>query len=284
MQKTRIVKKILHNQPTMEGAGVRLNRVFGYYQLPDFDPFLLLDDFGSENPNDYLAGFPWHPHRGIETVTYMVAGIVEHGDSLGNEGVINSGDVQWMTAGNGIIHQEMPKRFDGIMRGFQLWVNLPKSHKMMTPCYCDLRSKDFPVVEPETGVKIKIVGGKLGDVQGPAGDLVVDVTYLDIVLEAGASWLFPVPKEENTFAYTYEGTGQFSHNENDVHKKGEIVLFNQDADHIQITAGVNGVSFLLVSGRPLNEPISWRGPIVMNTDQELAVAFREYHEGTFIKK
>ncbi|MBN2009754.1 pirin family protein [candidate division KSB1 bacterium] len=283
MKPVRTVKKVLHNQPTMEGAGVRLHRVFGYYQLPDFDPFLLLDDFGSDDPHDYLAGFPWHPHRGIETVTYMLDGIVEHGDSLGNKGVINSGDVQWMTAGSGIIHQEMPKRFDGTMRGFQLWVNLPKSHKMMAPRYRDLTSDDFPIVEPQSGVKIKIIGGKVDDVQGPAGDLVVDVTYLDVSLKSGTHWVCPVPVDENAFIYVYEGDGQVSGNPNDVYSNGQIVLFNQDSAQIKITAGAKGMRYLLVFGKPLNEPIAWRGPIVMNTDDELRLAFSEYHNGTFIK-
>lgn len=278
----RKIAKILQGQPTMEGAGVRLKRVFGYHEVPLFDPFLLLDHFGSDNPDDYLAGFPWHPHRGIETVTYMLAGIVEHGDSLGNMGTIRSGDVQWMTAGNGIIHQEMPQKYDGLMTGFQLWVNLPASHKMMEPRYRDVKQAQIPEIELNQDLKIKVISGEVQGIQGPVQDIVVDTEYLDVTLSPGAAFEHQVKTEYNAFAYVIEGRGYFDPDKTAEIEKEHLVLFEK-GDSVKITATTEKLWFLFVAGKPLNEPVAWRGPIVMNTQAELAQAFEEYRNGTFIK-
>jgi len=276
----RKIVAILNSQPTMEGAGVRLQRVFGFHDLPRLDPFLLLDHFGSENPADYLAGFPWHPHRGIETVTYMHQGLVEHGDSLGNRGVIASGDVQWMTAGSGIIHQEMPKAWPGPMRGFQLWVNLPAASKMMGPRYREIKKEQVVGFSPAAGVQVKIIAGKIGNRQGPVKDLVVPIEYLDVVLQANAVFRHSFPDGWKVFAYVYEGQGIFTAAESV--SAGQAVVFGPGAE-VEISAREQGLSLLLVSGRPLAEPVAWGGPIVMNTQEELETAFNEYRSGTFIK-
>ena len=283
MAKRRGVAQIWKSQATVEGAGVHLKRVFGYPQVPYFDPFLLLDDFHSENPKDYLAGFPWHPHRGIETVTYMLRGKVEHGDSMGNHGVIQGGDVQWMTAGSGIVHQEMPKQEQNtLLWGFQLWVNLPASHKMMAPRYQEITSAQIPELVLANGVKIKIVCGTVGDVKGPAQEIIVDPEYLDVTVPAGAVFEHQVKDGYTVFAYLAEGQGTFD--EQHQHADAEtLVLFQQDGDHLTIKADAEDLRFLLISGKPIGEPVAWHGPIVMNTKQELEVAFREYREGTFIK-
>ncbi len=265
----------------LEGAGVRLSRTFGYQEVPKLDPFLMLDDFGSDDPDDYLAGFPWHPHRGIETVTYMLNGEVEHGDSLGNSGVIGSGDIQWMTAGSGIIHQEMPRRARGRMRGFQLWVNLPKRDKMMPPRYRDVRHADIPEVRPASGVQIRVVSGSVAGVRGPVQDIVVDPEYLDISLAPGAEFRHAIPRDHRTFAYVADGSARFEAGGNGI-GSGHAVLFGA-GDEVAVTAGDSGVRLLLISGRPLNEPVAWGGPIVMNTQVELDRAFDEYRHGTFIK-
>lgn len=278
----RKIAKILQGQPTIEGAGVHLKRVFGYHEVPLFDPFLLLDHFGSDNPEDYLAGFPWHPHRGIETVTYMLAGIVEHGDSLGNKGTIRSGDVQWMTAGNGIIHQEMPQKYDGLMTGFQLWVNLPASHKMMEPRYRDVTQTQIPEVELNQNTKIKVISGEVQGIQGPVQDIVVDTEYLDVTLSPGATYEHQVKTEYNAFVYVFEGRGYFEPDKTPEVEKEHLVLFEK-GDRVKITATTETLRFLFVAGKPLNEPVAWRGPIVMNTQAELTHAFEEYRNGTFIK-
>jgi redox-sensitive bicupin YhaK (pirin superfamily) len=271
-------KSVFKNRPTLEGAGVKLKRVFGYQEVPLFDPFLLLDHFGSDNPEDYLAGFPWHPHRGIETVTYMLSGEVEHGDSIGNRGVIKSGDVQWMTAGSGIVHQEMPKRYEGLMRGFQLWVNLPAANKMMGPRYRGITQEDIPTVK-EQGATIKIISGEVNGQKGPIKDLVVKVDYLDINLEKQASFSRNINNDDTVFSFVFEGSGYFGDTRVEA---GYCILFdNGDTVKIKTTTGVR---FLLVSGKPLKEKIAWGGPIVMNTQQELNQAFRELENGTFIKK
>jgi redox-sensitive bicupin YhaK (pirin superfamily) len=271
-------KSVFKNRPTLEGAGVKLKRVFGYQEVPLFDPFLLLDHFGSDNPEDYLAGFPWHPHRGIETVTYMLSGEVEHGDSIGNRGVIKSGDVQWMTAGSGIVHQEMPKRYEGLMRGFQLWVNLPAANKMMGPRYRGITQEDIPTVK-EQGATIKIISGEVNGQKGPIKDLVVKVDYLDINLEKQASFSRNINNDDTVFSFVFEGSGYFGDTRVEA---GYCILFdNGDTVKIKTTTGVR---FLLVSGKPLKEKIAWGGPIVMNTQQELYQAFRELENGTFIKK
>ena len=277
----RQVEQVLLGRPTLEGAGVKLHRAFGYNEVPMFDPFLMLDDFGSDDPDDYLPGFPWHPHRGIETVTYMLNGEVEHGDSIGNSGVIGSGDIQWMTAGSGIIHQEMPRPARGRMRGFQLWVNLPKRDKMMTPRYRDVKHADIPEVRPAPGVKVKIVSGIVAGVRGPVRDIVVDPEYLDVSLMPGVEFRHAIPSDHRAFAYVVDGSSQFEAGGEGI-GSGHAVLFGA-GDEVTVAAGDSGVHLLLVSGRPLNEPVAWGGPIVMNTQAELDLAFDEYRQGTFIK-
>lgn len=282
MSTIRKINKILQSKPTLEGAGVKLKRVFGYYEKPLLDPFLLLDNFGSDNPDDYIAGFPWHPHRGIETVTYMLAGKVEHGDSLGNKGVINSGDVQWMTAGSGIVHQEMPKRFEGEMRGFQLWVNLPKSHKMMAPRYRDVKRETIPEFSPNPNVKIKIIAGQLNGTRGPVKDLVVDTEYFDIAISPNSEFEVRPKNGYKAFAFVFKGSGYFDAEKKQKIKADHLAIYG-DGDSVKVSTEADPVRFLFVSGKPLNEPIAWRGPIVMNTDEELMLAFQEYRNGTFIK-
>jgi redox-sensitive bicupin YhaK (pirin superfamily) len=282
MESVREIAKVLKNKPTIEGAGVHLKRVFGYHEVPMLDPFLLLDDFGSNNPDDYLAGFPWHPHRGIETVTYMLQGEVEHGDSIGNSGIIKSGDVQWMTAGNGIIHQEMPKRHEGYMRGFQLWVNLPSSSKMMNPRYRDVIKDTIPQISPQKDVNIKIISGDIGGAKGPVQDLVVDTEYIDVTVAPNAEFEHPTRKGYKSFAYIIDGSGYFDLKKNKLHDNGYIVIY-EDGDKVKITSADNSLRFLFISGKPLGEPVAWYGPIVMNTQEELDLAFSEYRSGTFIK-
>ena len=281
--KVRNIMKILKSQPAIEGAGVRLNRVFGNREVPLLDPFLLLDHFGSENPDDYLAGFPWHPHRGIETVTYMLRGTVENGDSLGNSGTIGSGDGQWMTAGCGIIHQEMPRRFDGKTCGFQLWVNLPASQKMIDPRYRDIQAAEIPTVTVKKNVNIKIICGEVNGVIGPVRDLVVDVAYLDVTLAADTNFEHPVKKGHKVFAYVIEGNGYFDPIKNALIHEGHLAIY-QDGDCLKITTAGLPVRFLLASGQQINEPVAWQGPIVMNTQEELETAFAQYRDGTFIKQ
>ena len=301
MDNYRKIKKVWKSKPTIEGAGVHLNRAFGNSQVPQLDPFLLLDDFRSDNPDHYLKGFPWHPHRGIETITYVLRGDVEHGDSMGNRGIISSGDVQWMTAGSGIIHQEMPKGDQrGIMSGFQLWANLPASHKMMDPRYRDVKKAQIPEVQLESGAKVKIICGKLNGVKGPVGGIVTNPEYLDIKVPAGTTFTHSVSRGQNVFAYVIEGEGFFDQNQDPYAHEvigsnyfdfkrsclcgdGTMILYG-DGDQLSVTPAKNGVRFLLISGRPIGEPVAWYGPIVMNTQEELRVAFEEYQNGTFIKK
>jgi len=278
----RKIKLTLKSRPTLEGAGVRLKRAFGYNEVPLFDPFLLLDHFGSDNPNDYLAGFPWHPHRGIETITYMIRGEVAHGDSLGNEGVINSGDCQWMTAGCGIIHQEMPQRTEGYMMGFQLWANLPASEKMMRPRYRDIKEEQIPVISLDDKIKVKVICGQVGEVTGPVKDIVTDPEYLDVHVENGGVFKHKVKNGHTLFAYVFEGEGYFDDNREKLKQVGDLILY-EDGDELLISTENSHVRFLLVSGKPIGEPVAWRGPIVMNTQEELITAFREYQNGTFIK-
>ena len=273
----RPVKQILKSKVTMEGAGVRLKRAFGYYEIPRFDPFLLLDHFGSDNPEDYIKGFPWHPHRGIETVTYMLSGEVEHGDSMSNRGVIGAGDIQWMTAGSGIIHQEMPKRYEGLMQGFQLWVNLPAKKKMIAPKYRGITGDQVPTVE-RGGAEIKVIAGSLDGVKGPVRDLTVEVEYFDVKLPAGKTFERATERDRNLFAYAIEGLG-FTGDK--LIEPQRCVLFGE-GDAVQIRSDA-GIRFLFVSGKPLKEPIAWGGPIVMNTQGELALAFWELEQGVFIK-
>jgi hypothetical protein len=297
---TRKVKKIVKSRGTLEGAGVRLKRAFGYYHVPQLDPFLLLDDFHSNNPDDYLKGFPWHPHRGIETITYVLHGEVEHGDSMGNRGVIRSGDVQWMTAGSGIIHQEMPKgQKDGLMWGFQLWANLPASHKMMDPRYREVKSGQTPETSVEGGAKVRVICGELNGVKGPVRDIVTDPEYLDVRVPPRSKFLHNVKLGHTVFAYVIEGKGYFDQGRDPCAYEMEganyfdferncligpesLIMFD-DGDQLTFATADDAVRFLLVSGKPIREPVAWYGPIVMNTQDELRTAFEEYRNGTFIK-
>ncbi len=300
MDKNRKIRKVIKSKSTIEGAGVHLKRAFAFREAPDFDPFLLLDDFRSSNPRYYLNGFPWHPHRGIETITYVLRGKVEHGDSMGNKGLIGSGDVQWMTAGSGIIHQEMPKGDEtGHMDGFQLWANLPASHKMMDPRYRDVTSDQIPKLSLSSGVTIQIICGKAEGVQGPVQDIVTDPEYLDVTVPAETELAYPTQPGHTVFAYIIEGKAQFCQEKNPYAYEVEganyfdlqrnpfltnesLVLFG-DGEQIVVSTEDEPVRFLLISGKPIGEPVAWYGPIVMNTQQELEIAFEEYRNGTFIK-
>ena len=278
----RKIKKIFRSKPTIEGAGVHLKRGFGYYEIPLFDPFLLFDDFHSADPDDYIAGFPWHPHRGIETVTYMLSGEVEHGDSLGNSGIIKAGELQWMTAGSGIIHQEMPKTTKEPLWGFQLWVNLPAKSKMIKPTYRGIKDTDILAISLDNGVKVKVICGEFEGIIGPVKDLSVDCEYLDIMIPPKQIYAHNVKKEFNAFAYIIEGEGYLDNEKDELIGNEHIVLYESGED-IFIESGNVPLHILLISGRPLKEPIAWGGPIVMNTDEELSIAFQEYQNGTFIK-
>jgi redox-sensitive bicupin YhaK (pirin superfamily) len=281
MSKIRDIHHVQKSRVTMEGAGVRLKRAFGAVHQK-LDPFLLLDAFGSDNPEDYIAGFPWHPHRGIETITYMLDGRVKHEDSLGNAGIIESGDVQWMTAGSGIVHQEMPERAEGLMAGFQLWANLPKSHKMMNPRYRDVKKEDIPTVKLNGQIKIKVICGELGDVKGPVQDIITEPEYLDIAMNPKSSFKHKIARGKNAFAYIYDGEGMFSPKTTKIFSEDDLIVFD-DGDEVEILTSDNSLKFLLISGKPIGEPVAWGGPIVMNTDEEIRTAFAEYRNGTFLK-
>lgn len=287
MSTPRVIKSSYTSVPTTEGAGVSLKRVFGYFEAPQFDPFLLLDDFRATHEEDFIKGFPWHPHRGIETITYVLQGDVEHADSLGNKGIISSGDVQWMTAGSGIIHQEMPKGDGkGTMLGFQLWLNLPAESKMCQPKYRDIKSSDIPHVQPENGVEIKIICGTVHNTTGPINDLSTKPTYLDVSLKPNTTYRLETKHSHKAACYIFDGQGSFDKEGNTpAHTmySNETLLLFEDGDHIEITTTDNPVRFLFISGKPLKEPISWRGPVVMNSDEEIAQAFAELDEGTFIR-
>ena len=275
----RSAARIISASPVLEGAGVHLNRVFGFSEVELFDPFLLLDDFRSDTPAHYLKGFPWHPHRGIETITYMLKGDVEHGDSLGNSGTISSGDVQWMTAGSGIVHQEMPKGDEhGAMHGFQLWANLPAKNKMTAPRYQEIKAHQIPEIEVD-GARIKIVAGECEGVRGPVSDIFTDPEYLDVTLSAQGRFQRRITADHTVLLYAIGGSGTTASTEV---SNRELVLYGS-GEEISVESGPEGLRFLLLSGKPLGEPIAWRGPIVMNTEQELDLAFREYQEGSFIK-
>ncbi len=287
MANIRRVRKVLKSLPTIEGAGVHLKRAFGYQQVPELDPFLLLDDFHSRNPDEYIKGFPWHPHRGIETITYVLYGKVEHGDSMGNKGTISSGDIQWMTAGSGIIHQEMPKgQEDGLMWGFQLWANLPASHKMMDPRYQDIKSTQVPKITLDGGVNVKIICGEINGLKGPVQDIVIDPEYLDITVPPKSSFTHSVKRRHKAFAYVIEGEGYYDQDRDssayEMVGPESLVIFD-DGDEVVISTEDRAVRALFVSGKPIGEPVAWRGPIVMNTQEELRIAFEEYEKGTFIK-
>jgi redox-sensitive bicupin YhaK (pirin superfamily) len=293
----RAVRQLSHPQPTLEGAGVKLQRAFGFGNTDDHDPFLLFDDFRNDRPDDYLAGFPWHPHRGIETITYVLAGDVEHGDSLGNRGSLGAGDVQWMTAGSGILHQEMPKGdAQGRMHGFQLWSNLPSSLKMTKPRYQDVKGAAIPEVTEDDGTTARIVCGSFWGQSGPVDGVASEPRYVDISVPPGRLKRIAVERSHHAFAYVFAGSGTFRDasqprsvlNElTGLHDAGpasnrSLVLFDQ-GDEIVVQAGDEGIRFLLVSGKPIEEPVAWYGPIVMNTREELQQAWAELSQGTFIK-
>ena len=295
----RPVKRVIEAQPTLEGAGVKLRRAFGFGDTTDFDPFLLLDDFRNDNPEDYLAGFPWHPHRGIETITYVLAGTVSHGDSLGNSGTLGAGDVQWMTAGSGILHQEMPQGDpQGRMHGFQLWANLPASHKMTAPRYQDVLSGEIPEVVDDDGTTVRVICGDFWGKTGPVAGIAADPRYLDVSVLPGQRKTLPVETSRHAFAYVFDGAGSFRDASDPrgvlTEREGSdipvreltgnrsLVLFDR-GDEVTVQAGDDGIRFLLVSGKPIEEPVAWGGPIVMNTDAELRHAYAELQEGTFIK-
>ncbi len=276
----RTIKQVFSGQKVLEGAGVKLRRIFGFANPEMFDPFLLFDDFSSTKREDFIKGFPWHPHRGIETITYVLKGDVEHGDSLGNKGVISSGEVQWMTAGSGIIHQEMPiGDTAGTLTGFQLWANLPASHKMMIPRYRSITPTDIPVVKREDRTVIRVVAGSIDGVDGPVDDVIIDPEYMDITVEARVEFTHATHKGYTVFIYCIDGAAEIGETSIEA---GQLVLFN-DGDIMSLISGSNGVRFLFCSGKPLHESIAWRGPIVMNTDEELDLAFSELHQDTFIK-
>jgi hypothetical protein len=304
----RAVKRQLQARPTVEGAGVHLRRAFGFGDTSDFDPFLLFDDFRNDRPDDYLAGFPWHPHRGIETITYVLSGTVEHADSLGNRGTLGGGDVQWMTAGSGIIHQEMPQGdAAGRMHGFQLWANLPASLKMTKPRYQDVTSADIPEVTDDDGTRVRVVCGSFWGVSGPVDGIAAEPQYLDVFVPPGRRRTLPVETTRHAFAYVFAGSGRFRHAApprpvvtdlvGEVPEAGpgpederaaaavdnrSLVVFDR-GDEVSVEAGDEGLRFLLVSGKPLGEPVAWYGPIVMNTREELRRAFAELEAGTFLK-
>ena len=297
----RPVKKLIASKPTLEGAGVHLRRAFGFGETSDYDPFLLLDDFRNDVPEDYLAGFPWHPHRGIETITYVLAGIVAHGDSLGNSGTIGAGDVQWMTAGSGIIHQEMPQGDQtGRMHGFQLWANLPASLKMTTPRYQEVKSNDIPSLTDDDGTHVRLVCGEFWGKRGPVEGIAADPTYVDVSVPPGKRKTLRVETTRHAFAYVFGGGGKFCNASEPLSVPTEgvgwwphttpaaevdnrsLVLFDR-GDEVVVQAGENGIRFLLVSGQPLREPVAWYGPIVMNTQAELRQAFNELERGTFLR-
>jgi redox-sensitive bicupin YhaK (pirin superfamily) len=295
------VKDVLRTKPTVEGAGVKLHRAFGFGNTTEFDPFLLLDDFRNENPDDYLAGFPWHPHRGIETITYVLAGSVEHGDSLGNHGSLGAGDVQWMTAGRGILHQEMPRGDgQGRMHGFQLWANLPASLKMTTPRYQDVAARDIPDAVDDDGTRVRVICGEFWGKRGPVEGVAADPRYLDVSVPPGRRKRLAVDRTHHAFAYVFAGSGTFRdasepravQNELDPGStlaaaaetgNRSLVLFDR-GDEVTVQAGDEGIRFLLVSGRPLEEPVAWYGPIVMNTNEQLRQAMAELRNGTFIRE
>jgi len=296
----RPVKRLVAATPTLEGAGVRLRRAFGFGETAEFDPFLLLDDFRGDDPADYLAGFPWHPHRGIETITYVLAGNVDHGDSLGNAGTIGAGDVQWMTAGSGIIHQEMPHGDEqGRMHGFQLWANLPSSLKMTGPRYQEILSADIPEVTEDDGTTVRVICGEFWGKRGPVDGIAADPQYLDVWVPPGKRRSLPVDDSRHAFAYVFSGSGTFAHASEPRAVRTDVVgaagtapvrdagnrslVVFDSGDEVTVQAGDEGIRFLLVSGRPIQEPVAWRGPIVMNTREELQQAFDEFRAGTFLK-
>jgi len=301
LETIRRVRQVIKSRATVEGAGVHLQRAIGFGPPEKYDPFLLLDDFRSDDPDEYLSGFPWHPHRGMETITYVLRGEVEHADSLGNEGIISPGDVQWMTAGSGIIHQEMPRGDEsGAMYGFQLWANLPAANKMMKPRYRGVTNAEIPSVTDPDGATIKVIAGTAGGVTGPVRDVVASPEYLDVSLPAGKSFTHRTPRGHTVFAYVIGGRGLFCQQSDpysyeavggnyfDMKRErligdGHLVFFD-DGDAVSVVTEQESVRFLLISGKPIGEPIAWHGPIVMNTQEELRLAFDELERNTFVKE
>jgi len=300
MAEERKIRKVMKSRPTLEGAGVHLKRAFGFGETEMFDPFLLLDDFRGDDPELYRRGFPWHPHRGIETITYILRGTVKHADSLGNGGVIGAGDIQWMTAGSGIIHEEMPSGdADGKMYGFQLWANLPRINKMMSPRYQEAKSTQIPVVTVANGVTVRVICGEVAGQRGPIQNVIIEPEYIDVTIPAGTAYTHPTRPGHTVFAYVIEGQACFC-DENDPYAyeaegsnyfdtqrdallgNGTLVVFS-DGDQIQVATRETGTRFLLMSGRPIREPVAWYGPIVMNSAEELRSAFEELQNGSFIK-
>lgn len=278
--KIRNIKKIVAGKRAVDGAGVRLVRVIGHDDVEDFDPFLMLDAFDSENPDDYVKGFPWHPHRGIETITYLIKGDIEHGDSLGNKGSILDGYCQWMTAGSGIMHQEMPQPSDRML-GAQLWLNLPKKYKMTNPNYCDIKADMIPKVE-EDGTVVRVISGNYkGNTSSVYGDY-VKILYFDVEIQEEAEWKFNMEEDLNLFIYIVEGEGFFGESQDKLIDSKKALLFD-NGDEFRAKAGNGGIRFFLFAGKPLKEPVAWGGPIVMNTKEELNVAYKELDEGTFVK-
>ncbi len=295
----RPVKHLSRSTPTIEGAGVHLRRAFGFGDTGETDPFLLFDDFRNDRPADYAAGFPWHPHRGIETITYVLAGSVDHRDSLGNQGALGAGDVQWMTAGRGILHQEMPQGDpEGRMHGFQLWANLPSSLKMTAPRYQDVAAREIPEVTDDDGTKVRVVCGNFWGVSGPVDGIAADPRYLDVWVPPGTKKTLPVETTRHAFAYVFEGTGRFGNasepravatedlesglvTPSAAVENRSLVIFDR-GDEVVVQAGEEGIRFLLVSGKPLGEPVAWHGPIVMNTQSEIHQALAELRAGTFL--
>ena len=281
----RPIKHVIQAKPTIEGAGVHLHRAFGFGETTDFDPFLLFDDFRSDNPDEYEAGFPWHPHRGMETITYVLAGTVNHKDSLGNHGTLAAGDVQWMTAGSGILHQEMPQGDPaGRMHGFQLWANLPASQKMTDPRYQDVAARDIPEVVDDDETRVRVICGSFWGKTGPVQGIAADPRYLDVWVRPGQRKTLPVETTRHAFAYVFDGSGSFRDASTAADETGNrsLVLFDR-GDEVTVQAGAKGLRFLLVSGKPIEEPVAWYGPIVMNTRAELQQAYNELQSGTFIK-
>ena len=274
----RRVKQIVRGRATSDGAGVKLTRVIGSAELPDLDPFLMLDEFGSDKPGDYLAGFPEHPHRGFETVTYMLAGRMRHHDNQGNTGLLGPGSVQWMTAGRGILHSEMPEQEHGLMQGFQLWVNLPARDKMCAPRYQDIPADAVPLVTPATGVQVRVLAGSLGDIEGPVRAVATAPVYLDITLQPSTQFSVPLPREHSAFAYVFEGEAAIG--DATAVQRGQLAVLDT-GDSVTLTAGKNGARMILVAGRPLREPVAKYGPFVMNTQQEIVQAVEDFRAGKF---
>ncbi|TSA20880.1 pirin family protein [bacterium] len=284
MSKSRKIQKVIRSKPTLEGAGVHLKRAFGFGDTQLFDPFLLFDDFRGDDPEQYIKGFPWHPHRGIETITYVLRGTVDHGDSMGNKGTIGPGDVQWMTAGSGIIHQEMPNGDpNGFMWGFQLWANLPASQKMMDPRYREVTHDQIPEVSLPGGVTIRVISGEVNGTEGPVRDVVIEPEYLDVMMPPNKEFTHAIPSGHTALAYVFGGEAYFTEDRNALVANEHLILFD-DGEQVTVATKESPVRFLLLSGNPIREPVAWYGPIVMNTQEEIQIAFEEFRNGTFIKQ